>query len=239
MVPGCGEIAGQALVDHKMVQKIQFTGSTPVGKHILSSAAATMKKVGLELGGKSPIIISEDADLDLAASISQNACFVHSGQFCMAGTRVYVHENIYDAFVAKSAKLAQKRIIGSPFDENVQGGPVVSKDQLDKVMAYINSGIQQGARVVAGGKRMKCKGYFIEPTIFTDVDDSMAITREEIFGPVMCIMKFKKLNEAIERCNNSVFGLAGGVVTESLNTALNVSRKLRVGTVWINSWGTI
>jgi aldehyde dehydrogenase (NAD+) len=169
--------------------------------------------VGLELGGKSPNIILEDADIELALKQSHNACFVHSGQYCMAGTRVFVHESIYDTFVARAAEMAKNRVVGDPYEQGVEAGPLVNKKQLERVMGYIECGKEEGARLVAGGERMDREGFFVETTIFADVTDEMTIAQEEIFGPVMSILKFKDLDEVIERANKSMYGLAGGVVT--------------------------
>lgn len=229
IVPGLGHEAGAALVSHTDVNKIAFTGSTAVGKEIMREASYTLKRVGLELGGKSPNIILEDADIELALAQSNFACFLNSGQFCAAGTRVFVHESLYDKFVGRAVEMAKAKKIGDPFEEGVENGPVISQVQLDKVLNYIETGKKEGAKLLCGGNRIDRKGYFLETTIFADVTDDMTIAREEIFGPVMSIIKFKTIDEAISRANNSPYGLVSGVVTQSLDSAIKVSNKMKSG----------
>jgi len=236
VVPGLGQEAGAALVAHPDVSKIAFTGSTNVGKEILRGSSHTMKRVGLELGGKSPNIILDDADIDLALQQSSIACFLNSGQFCMAGSRVFVQEGIYDEFVEKAVAQAMATKIGDPFEAGVQNGPLISQVQLDKVLNYVELGKKEGATLRCGGNRLDRDGYFIDTTIFTDVADDMTIAKEEIFGPVMSIMKFKTIDEVIERANNSAYGLVSGVVTQSLDSALKISNKLQTGQVFINCY---
>ena len=195
----------------------------------MRESADTMKRVTLELGGKSPVIVCEDADLDLALRQSHFAAFLNSGQFCMAGSRTFVHESIYDQFVDKVVEMAKGTRVGDAFEEGVFNGPQISQIQLDKILAYIDSGKKQGARLMCGGNRMNRKGYFVETTVFADVTDDMTIAKEEIFGPVMSIMKFKTVDEVIERANKSHYGLVSGVMTQNLDTALKISSSLQTG----------
>lgn len=236
MLPGYGETAGQALVAHKDVDKIAFTGSTEVGKLIMREAASTLKRVTLELGGKSPFIVLEDADIDAALAGAHIGLFLNQGQCCCAGSRIFVHESIYDKFVKRSAELAAQRRVGNPFDKETRQGPQVSQEQFDKVMGYVEAGKRENANLMAGGNRVGEKGYFIEPTVFADVQDDMTIAREEIFGPVMSILKFKSLDEVIARANRTDYGLAAAVWTKDAARAHYITSKLRAGTVWINSY---
>jgi len=212
ILPGHND-AGKALVAHPDVSKIAFTGSTHIGKEIMKSAADTLKRVSLELGGKSPNIVFDDANFDAAVGNASFGCFLNSGQFCMAGTRVYVQEGIYDRFVERQAQLAENMKMGDPFEEGVQNGPVISEKQMKKILGLIEAGKKQGARLVTGGNQINRDGYFIEPTVFADVTDDMTIATEEIFGPVMSILKFKTVDEVIHRANSHHYGLAAGVQT--------------------------
>uniref|UniRef100_A0A7S3CRF4 aldehyde dehydrogenase (NAD(+)) n=1 Tax=Strombidium rassoulzadegani TaxID=1082188 RepID=A0A7S3CRF4_9SPIT len=239
VVPGYGHDAGSALVNHPLVDKIAFTGSEFVGKKIMRDAAETMKRVTLELGGKSPNIIMDDANLEQAIIETHNGCFVNSGQFCMASTRVYVHDDIYDMFVEGSIAMAKSRKVGGPYEDKVQNGPVVSQVQLDRVLKYIDIGKKEGATVACGGVRIDREGYFIEPTIFINVTDDMTIAKEEIFGPVMCILRFKFLNEVLKRANASSYGLAGGAMTTGLQNAQKITKGLQSGIVFVNCWGAM
>uniref|UniRef100_A0A147BL70 Putative formyltetrahydrofolate dehydrogenase n=1 Tax=Ixodes ricinus TaxID=34613 RepID=A0A147BL70_IXORI len=237
IVPGYGETAGAALSGHPDVNKIAFTGSVDVGKLMLkASGDSNCKRVSLELGGKSPLIVFRDADLDLAVQLAHHCLFYNQGQICCGPTRTFVHEDIYDAFVAKSVELAQKRILGDPFDEKTMQGPQVSKEQMEQVLKYIECGKCDGAKLQYGGKRLPRKGYFIEPTVFSDVEDHMTIAKEEIFGPVQNLFKFKTTEEVIERANNTTYGLAAGLITKDVDTALVVSQALEAGTVWVNTF---
>ncbi|MQL75576.1 hypothetical protein Taro_007938 [Colocasia esculenta] len=225
VITGFGPTAGAALSSHMDVDKISFTGSTEVGRLVMEAAAkSNLKSVTLELGGKSPLIIFDDADVDMA------------GEVCVAASRVFVQEGIYDEFVRKSAEKAKSWRVGDPFDPSVDQGPQVDEGQFQKVLSYIEHGKTEGATLLTGGKRCGEKGYYIEPTIFTDVKDDMKIAREEIFGPVMSIMKFKTIEEAIERANNTRYGLAAGVVTNNINTANRMSRSVRAGNIWVNCY---
>jgi len=218
------------------VDKVAFTGSTPIGRTVATAAAqSNLKRVSLELGGKSPAIVCADADIDKAVDDTSFALFFNHGQCCCAGSRLFVHESIYDEFVAKATAKAKSRVVGDPFGE-VDQGPQVNKSQFDKVMNYIMLGKEEGASLLAGGSRHGSVGYYVEPTVFADVQDHMTIAREEIFGPVMSIMKFDTIEEVITRANRNEYGLAAGVWTRDLDTANTLSRGLRAGTVWINMY---
>ncbi|KAH7280917.1 hypothetical protein KP509_36G020700 [Ceratopteris richardii] len=235
IVSGFGPTAGAAIASHMDIDKLAFTGSTEVGK-IVSRAAAesNLKPVTLELGGKSPFIITEDSDIDQAVELSHFALFFNQGQCCCAGSRTYVHESIYDEFLEKAKARALKRVVGDPFQNGVEQGPQISDEQFHKIMGYIKKGQEEGAKLVTGGERFGRKGYYIKPTIFADVQDEMTILKEEIFGPVQSITKYKTIPEVIQRANASPYGLAAGVFTKNIDTANTLSRALRVGTVWVN-----
>lgn len=239
VLAGYGPTAGAAIVAHRDVDKIAFTGSTEVGRIISENAAKTFKRVTLELGGKSPNIVLGDlkgADLDYAIAQSSFGLFFNQGQCCCAGSRLFVQENIYDEFVARSVEAARRIKVGHPFEPTTEQGPQVDKDQFEKILSLIESGKQEGAKLLTGGKRHGDKGYFIEPTVFGDVQDDMRICREEIFGPVMQILKFKTIDEVIERANNTEYGLAAAVFTKNIDHALQISNNLRAGTVWVNCY---
>jgi len=237
MLPGYGPTAGAALARHMDVDKVAFTGSTEVGHLIMRAAAdSNLKRVTLELGGKSPNIVFADADMDKAIEGAHFALFFNQGQCCCAGSRLYVEEKAYDEFVEKSAARAKKRTVGNPFDKNTEQGPQVDQDQFNKVMGYIDTGKKEKAKLVAGGNRVGEKGYFIEPTVFADVQDNMKIAQEEIFGPVMSILKFKDINEVVERANKSLYGLAAAVWTKDITKAHAIADGVRAGTVWVNCY---
>jgi len=236
VLSGFGDI-GAYLVRHPDVDKIAFTGSTKVGYDIMRNASQTnLKRITLELGGKSPNIICHDADVDLAVQQSQVALFLNQGQCCCAGSRLFVHESIYDEFVKKSVEAAKNIVVGDPFDAKTQQGPQVDDIQFKSVMGYIQSGKDQGAKLVLGGERHGNKGYFIKPTIFADVQDNMKIAQEEIFGPVMSIFKFKDYDEVIKRANDTQYGLAAGIVTKNTQTYLKLANAIRAGTVYVNCY---
>jgi aldehyde dehydrogenase (NAD+) len=237
VVPGYGPTAGAALAAHKDVDKLAFTGETTTGQIVMTAAAqSNLKRVSLELGGKSPNIVFADADLDAAIEGAYFGLFFNQGQCCVAGSRLLVEEKIYDEFVQRMLAKAKSRKVGDPFETGVEQGPQVSQEQFDRVMGYIAAGQKEGAKLLTGGKRVGQKGYFIEPTVFTDVKDSMKIAREEIFGPVMNIMKFKDMDEVIERGNKTTYGLAAAVWTRDVKKALKMSNALRAGTVWVNCY---
>lgn len=236
VVSGYGPTAGEPLVRHHDVDKIAFTGSTPVGKKIHSICSETLKRCSLELGGKSPMIVMPDADLDQALAAAHVGLFLNQGQACCASSRLFVHEDIYDAFVAKAVEQAKSRKLLHPTDPECEQGPQVDKIQFDRIMGYIKKGSEQGAKLAYGGDRHGDKGYYIQPTVFTDVTDDMIIAQEEIFGPVMSILKFKTVDEAIARANNSIFGLAAGVCSRDIGNALKIAHAIRAGTIWVNCY---
>ena len=240
ILPGFGPTAGAALASHMDVDKVAFTGSTEVGHLIMEAAArSNLKPVTLELGGKSPNIVFEDADLDEAVEGAHMGLFANQGQSCCAGSRVFVERSIYDAFVEKSIVRARSRVVGDPFDPRTELGPLVDQSQFDKVMGYIESGRSDGATLACGGDRIGDRGYFLRPTVFADVRDEMKIAREEIFGPVMSILPFHGVDEAVNRANGTPFGLAAAVWTRDIKKALAVSNGVRAGTVWINCYNVL
>ncbi|XP_072994405.1 aldehyde dehydrogenase family 2 member C4-like [Typha latifolia] len=237
VVTGFGPTAGAAIASHMEIDKVSFTGSTEVGRAVMEAAArSNLKSVSLELGGKCPLIIFDDADVDMAVNLARVASFLNKGEVCVAGSRIYVQEGIYNEFVKKAAESAKTWVVGDPFDPHVNQGPQVDKAQFEKVLQYIEDGKREGATLLTGGKPCGDQGYYIEPTIFTDVKDHMLIAQDEIFGPVMSLMKFKTIEEAIEKANNTKYGLAAGIVTKDLNTANRVSRSIRAGIIWINCY---
>lgn len=237
IVPGYGPSAGAAIAHHMDIDKVAFTGSTEVGHLIMEAAAkSNLKRVTLELGGKSPNIVFADADMDMALEGAHFGLFFNQGQCCCAGSRVFVEEKCYDEFVAKSVERAKQRVVGDPFNTNTQQGPQVDKEQFDKVMGYMESGMREGAQMLCGGSRVGDRGFFIEPTVFADVRDDMKIAQEEIFGPVMSIIKFKDIDEVIQRANTTIYGLAAAVWTKDITKAHAISNKVRAGTVWVNCY---
>ncbi|CAF1080073.1 unnamed protein product [Adineta steineri] len=239
IVPGDGPECGNAIVVHPHVDKLAFTGSSEIGRLIQETAAKHHHyRVSLELGGKSALIICEDADLDYAAKVAHQALYFNAAQCCCAGSRTYVHAKIYDEFVAKCVELANKRVVGDPYDRNTEQGPQVSEEQFNKILGYIEAGNKEGAKLECGGKRACDKGYFIQPTVFSGVKDDMKIAREEIFGPVMSLLKYDCYEDVIKRANSSSFGLAAGIVTKDLTRALTITKRLHAGTIWINDYNT-
>jgi len=240
MIPGYGPTAGAAITEHMDVDKIAFTGSTEIGKIIQQAAGASnMKRVTLELGGKSPNIVFGDVDIDFAVELSHFALYFNQGQCCCAGSRTFVHESIYDEFVKKSVARSQRRKVGDPFALDTEQGAQIDNEQLTKILGLIESGKKEGAKLECGGGRHGTNGFFVEPTVFSGVEDHMQIAREEIFGPVQQILKFKTEDEVIERANNTCYGLAAAVLTKDLDRALYVSNSLRAGTVWINCYDVL
>ncbi|MBS0421302.1 MAG: aldehyde dehydrogenase family protein [Proteobacteria bacterium] len=236
IVPGFGETAGAALAAHPDVDKIAFTGSTEVGKLIVRASAGNLKKVSLELGGKSPNIVLADADLETAIPGSANAIFFNHGQCCTAGSRLYVHESLFDKVVAGVADAAKKIRVGPGLDPATHMGPLVSQEQLDRVSGFLESGEREGARAVAGGKKLGGPGYFVQPTVLVDVKPEMKVVREEIFGPVVTAIPFRDPQEVLPTANNSVYGLAAAVWTRDISKAHLLAGKLKAGTVWINCY---
>jgi aldehyde dehydrogenase (NAD+) len=240
IISGFGKTAGAALSAHMGVDKIAFTGSTIVGRAIMKAAAASnLKKVTLELGGKSPNIVFNDADIEQAISWVNFGIYYNHGQCCCAGTRIYVQEDIYDKFVEAFKKRATANKVGDPFHHETFQGPQVSQLQYDRIMGYIQSGKEDGATVEVGGERHGDKGYFIQPTIFSNVTSDMKIMKEEIFGPVCAIAKFSTEEEAIKLGNETMYGLAAALHTNDVNRAIRVSNALRAGTVWVNCYNML
>ncbi|NRD76274.1 aldehyde dehydrogenase family protein [Bacillus sp. BRMEA1] len=240
MVMGFGPIVGNEIASHPEVDMVSFTGGTKTGKHIMKTAADTMKKVSLELGGKSPNIIFADADFETAVDYALFGIFAGSGQVCSAGSRILVEASIYDQFVARFVERAKQIKVGPGNEPGTEMGPLVSQPHMEKVLSYIEIGKQEGATLACGGNRMihdeLAKGYFVEPTVFVDVQHDMRIVQEEIFGPVVCIQKFEDEEEAVKLANGTVYGLAGGVFTKDGAKGLRVIKKLRAGITWVNSY---
>ncbi len=237
ILAGFGPTAGGAIARHMDIDKVAFTGSTEVGKLIMKAAAETnLKRVTLELGGKSPNIVFSDAPLNEAVEGAHFALFFNQGQCCCAGSRTYVEEKIYDEFVERSVARAKARTVGNPLDPKTEQGPQVDNDQFEKVMGYVESGKRDGAKMLCGGERVGDRGYFVAPTIFSDVKDNMKIAQEEIFGPVMSILKFRDMDDLVERANANMYGLAAAVWTQDVTKALHVANNVRAGTVWVNCY---
>jgi acyl-CoA reductase-like NAD-dependent aldehyde dehydrogenase len=238
VVHGAGSV-GAALVQHPGVDKISFTGSAETGRKIAAAGAATLKTVTLELGGKSPFIVFDDADLELATAGAMSSVWSNSGQVCTAGTRTLVQRRIYDEFVAAVVRNSSALRVGSAFDDASDLGPLITREQWTKVQRYVNLGIEQGANLALGGTTPQADGYFQEPTIFTDVRNDMTIAQEEIFGPVMSVIPFDTEDEAYRIANDTQYGLAAGVWTKDLARAHRASNALRAGTVWVNTYQAV
>ncbi len=238
IVPGRGTVAGEALVRHPKVDKISFTGSTEVGQHIMRTAADTVKKVTLELGGKSPNIVFADADLDAALRGATTGIFYGKGEVCAAGSRLLVERSVYDEFVGKLAERAKKTAPGDPMDPKTRLGALVNEKQMGVVLGWIETGVKEGAKLVAGGQRQPVngKGTFVQATVLADVQNSMRVAQEEIFGPVLAVIPFEGVDDAVAKANDVFFGLASGVWTRDVKKAHVVSRRLRAGTVWVNMY---
>jgi aldehyde dehydrogenase (NAD+) len=235
ILPGYGPTAGAAIANHMDIDKVAFTGSGEVGHLIMEAAGrSNLKRVSLELGGKSPNIVFADADMDQAIEGSHFALFFNQGQACCAGSRLFVEDKVYDEFVEKSVARAARRTVGDPFEASTEQGPQIDGTQFNKVMSYIDSGLCEGAELLTGGKRVGDRGYFIEPTVFANVKDEMKIAREEIFGPVMSIIRFHDIDEVVDRANNTSYGLAAGVWTRDIRKAHAIANNVRAGTVWVN-----
>jgi betaine-aldehyde dehydrogenase len=242
VLTGSGREVGTWLTEHPGIEKISFTGGTATGKKVMASASSsTLKDVTMELGGKSPLIVFADADLDRAADVAVMANFYSSGQVCTNGTRVFVHRSLKDAFEAKVLERVARIRLGNPQDADTNFGPLVSFTHMDSVLGYIAAGIAEGARLLIGGKREMsgayAKGAYVQPTVFTDCTDEMTIVKEEIFGPVMSILVFAEEDEVIRRANDTEYGLAAGLMTENLSRAHRVIHRLEAGICWINTWG--
>jgi len=237
VLPGFGPTAGAAITSHMDIDKVAFTGEGSTGQLVMQAAAkSNLKRVSLELGGKSPNVVFADADLDAAVEGAYFGLFFNQGQCCCAGSRLFVEEKIHDAFVEKLVARAKKQRIGDPFDMATTQGPQISQEQCDRIMGYIDIGVSEGANLLSGGKRVGNKGYFIQPTIFDGVKDNMRIAREEIFGPVMNILKFKDVDEVVQRGNKTFYGLAAAIWTKDITKAHRIANSLKAGTVWVNCY---
>jgi len=240
VVPGYGQTVGAAISSHMKIEKVPFTGSTAVGRTIMKAAASSnLKNVTLELGGKSPNIIFNDADLEAAVRWAAFGIFFNHGQTCCAGSRVFVQAGVHDKFVELFTAHVNKLKIGDPFKAETFQGPQVSQVQFDRIMGYIESGKSQGATVAAGGERHGTEGFFIQPTVFTNVKPEMKIIQEEIFGPVVAIAKFEDEEDIIRQANDSIYGLAAAVFSRDISRALVVAHKLHAGTVWVNCYNKL
>lgn len=234
IVTGRGDVVGAALAAHPDVNKISFTGSTPVGRAVLAAAGGNLKKVTLELGGKSPVIVMPDADMDLAIPGAANAIFFNTGQVCVAGSRLYVHRSVFDRVVNGIADIARGMKLGHGLDAGTQIGPLVSRKQADRVAGYVRDALADGAKALVGGRQLGPKQTFIEPTVLVDVRPDMACVQEEIFGPVVVATPVDSLEEALTLANDSIYGLAASIWTRDLSTAHRTAARLKSGTVWIN-----
>ena len=238
VVPGFGDTAGAALTSHPGVDAISFTGSTEVGKEVMRSAAETLKKVSLELGGKSPNVVFADADLDAAVKGAAMGVFYGKGEVCAAGSRVLVESSVHDEFVAAYARTAERMPVGDPFDRTTRIGAIVSEAQLERVLGYIEAGTSEGAKLAAGGKRrtVNGRGNFVEATVFADVNPEMTIAQEEIFGPVGAVIPFRDVDDAIDKANSTIYGLAAGVWTRDVGKAHRMAQAVDAGVVWVNAY---
>ncbi|MGD9647138.1 MAG: aldehyde dehydrogenase family protein [Pirellulales bacterium] len=236
IVPGYGPTAGAALVKHPDVDKIAFTGEHRTAQIIMQDAAPSLKRLTFELGGKSPNVVFADADLESAALGAHFGLYFNQGQCCCAGSRLFVEDKVHDKFVDKLVSMNKSRKLGDPLDPATEQGPQVDQAQFDKIMGYIERGTKEGAKCLSGGKRHGDRGYFIEPTLFGEVRDDMAIAKDEIFGPVLSVLRFKDLDEIVKRANNTMFGLAAAVWTRDIGKAHRLAAAIKAGTVWVNCY---
>jgi len=239
VVTGFGETAGAAISGHPGIDKVSFTGSTATGKLILGASVGNLKRVTLELGGKSPHIIMPDADISAAARNAAAGFAMLTGQVCVAGTRILVHESVMDEFAGELAKAVSAFRVGDPFEEATMLGPVVSAEQFERVNSYVSVGVSEGAEIVFGGGRFGNPGYFVEPTVFSGVSNDMRLAREEIFGPVAALIPFREVDEAVRIANDTDYGLAAAVATTNVSTAHTLARRLRAGVVWVNTYSEL
>jgi betaine-aldehyde dehydrogenase len=237
---GSGASAGAELAESMQVDKIAFTGGTETGRSIMRAAAGNIKKISLELGGKSANIVFADADLDVATDYAAFGIYLNAGQVCASGSRLLVQESVYDRFMEKLVSKVRRIRVGNGMDPGTEMGPLVSQAHMEKVLSYIEIGKQEGAVLLTGGRRLTegglAKGFFVEPTIFTDVTSDMRIYREEIFGPVLVVQKFRDEDEAVRLANDSIYGLAGAVFTSDYETSMRVAKNVRVGVFWVNAY---
>jgi phenylacetaldehyde dehydrogenase len=234
VVTGLGRTAGAALARHPGIDKIAFTGSTPTGKAIGHAALDNMTRMSLELGGKSPVIVLPDVDIDKAAEGVANAIFFNSGQVCTAGSRVYVHEKVFDRVMERVAAIAQSLPMGPGLDASTQIGPLVSARQMDRVLGYIEAGRDEGARAIAGGARKGGAGFFVKPTVLVDTDHSMKVVREEIFGPVLVAMPYDDIDSVVAKANDTPYGLGASIWSNNLSAIHKLVPRIKAGTVWVN-----
>ena len=236
VIPGYGGRTGQTMTEHMGIDKISFTGSTTTGRRIVDASKGNLKRLSLELGGKSANIIFPDADIEAAIGGSANGIFFNAGQACAAGSRLYVHENVYDEVVAGIAEVAKNIKVGDGFDPTSEIGPLASVQHLDRVAGYLKSGISEGARTVTGGTQIDTQGYYVAPTVFADAREDQKIVQEEIFGPVVVALKFTDTEEVVRAANKSAYGLAGGIWTKNISTAHKVAAQFQAGSVWVNCY---
>jgi aldehyde dehydrogenase (NAD+) len=242
VVTGYGGEAGAALAEHPNVYRVSFTGSAETAQKIVTASAGNMKRLQLELGGKSPDIVFADADLDIAVPGAAMGVYGNSGQVCVAGTRLFVQRAVQEEFLERLNKFSATLRVGNGLDPQVQLGPLISKKQLDRVLNYVNIGSSEGATLTSGGKRLGgalAEGYFVEPTVFSGVHNDMTIAREEIFGPVISVIPFDSVDDALQLANDTKYGLAGGLWTRSLSTAHRISQGIKAGTIWVNCYGPL
>jgi len=239
IINGLGETTGAAMVTHPDIDKIAFTGHVDTAKIITKAAADTLKRTTFELGGKSPNVIFADADMDAAVQGAFHAIYFHGGQCCTAGSRLFVEQKIHQEFVERLAEKSKERKIGDPLDPMTEQGPQVSQEQMDKILGYVQLGQKQGATLMTGGHRVGDKGFFVEPTIFDNVKDDMAIAKDEIFGPVVSVLPFKSLDEVLPRANNTTYGLAAAIWTKDIDKAHLFAKGVKAGTVWVNCYHVV
>eukprot|EP01006_Ploeotia_vitrea_P017834 TRINITY_DN49063_c0_g1_i4.p2 TRINITY_DN49063_c0_g1~~TRINITY_DN49063_c0_g1_i4.p2 ORF type:complete len:371 (+),score=204.35 TRINITY_DN49063_c0_g1_i4:547-1659(+) len=240
MISGLGSKAGEAMTKHMDVDKISFTGSLEVGKRVQANAAmSNLKRVTLELGGKNPSIVFDDADMDLALDNIHNGLFWNKGEACAAGTRIFVHDSIYDEFAEKAAQRAAAQTVGHPFADGTDQGALVSQVQLDKVKSYVQSAVDDGATLMTGGSQVGTEGFYMQPTVFRDVEDDMKVFKEEVFGPVMTLARFSDIDDVVRRANDTKYGLAAGVFTKDITKGYEVASKVRAGLVFWNCYHVV